>query len=120
MREEFKRLKKWVEMCPVEAAMRIEELEAKNDSLKKQLDAKITLINNGWEEERYALQERVITLEEKVLNKTIETDKAGDEFLIKIQKEIEESQQRMKEKQERFEEKRKNREKHFDFISRKG
>jgi hypothetical protein len=36
MNEEFKRLKKWVEMCPVEAAMRIEELEGKIEQLEKE------------------------------------------------------------------------------------
>jgi len=30
--EEFKRLKKWVEKCPVEAAMRIQELEMKYEN----------------------------------------------------------------------------------------
>lgn len=37
MREYFKRLKTWVEMCPVEAAMRIEELEAKVQRYEKAL-----------------------------------------------------------------------------------
>ncbi|UAT29466.1 hypothetical protein K7T73_12735 [Bacillus badius] len=63
MREDFKRLKTWIEMCPVEAAMRIEELEAKNESLEKQLDAKVVLVNNGWEEERYILQTKVVQYE---------------------------------------------------------
>lgn len=35
----------------------------KIETLEKQLDAKIVLINNGWEEERYALQEEVIQLQ---------------------------------------------------------
>jgi hypothetical protein len=38
----------------------------KNEKLQAQLDAKILLINNGWEEERYVLQERVLRYE-KVL-----------------------------------------------------
>lgn len=31
-------------------------------SLQEQLDAKIVFVNNGWEEERYALQEEVVQL----------------------------------------------------------
>ncbi|MBO0961458.1 hypothetical protein J1P26_17265 [Neobacillus sp. MM2021_6] len=31
----------------------------KVESLQQRLDAKIVLINNGWEEERYALQDKV-------------------------------------------------------------
>lgn len=66
MREEFKRLKIWVEKCPIEAAIRIEELEQKNESLKQQLDSKIALINNGWEEERFILQDRVERYENSI------------------------------------------------------
>lgn len=33
--EEFKRLKKWVQKCPIEAAMEIEELRAENKRLKQ-------------------------------------------------------------------------------------
>lgn len=39
MNEEFKMLKRWVEECPVEAAMRIEELERKLNCYKKALTA---------------------------------------------------------------------------------
>jgi hypothetical protein len=73
MREEFKRLKKWVEMCPVGVAMRIEDLESKNESLKKQLDAKIVLINNGWEEERYVLQSKIEKYEKYFQENSVES-----------------------------------------------
>ena len=33
------------------------------ERLQKQLDAKLSLVNNGWEEERYVLQNRVEELE---------------------------------------------------------
>lgn len=32
--EEFKKLKKWVQECPIEAAMEIEELRAENKRLR--------------------------------------------------------------------------------------
>lgn len=37
VREEFKRLKRWVQECPIEAAMRIEEVESKNEELIKEI-----------------------------------------------------------------------------------
>ncbi|BDH62328.1 hypothetical protein MTP04_24580 [Lysinibacillus sp. PLM2] len=42
----------------------ISEIVEENKKLKEQLQAKVTFINNGWEEERYALQEEVIKLRE--------------------------------------------------------
>jgi hypothetical protein len=42
------------------------KLQDKNEKLQAQIDAKILLINNGWEEERYVLQEKVLHYE-KVL-----------------------------------------------------
>ena len=39
------------------------ELEKQVQMVQKQLDTKLTLINNGWEEERYVLQNRVEELE---------------------------------------------------------
>lgn len=38
----------------------------KVESLQKKLDAKIVLINNGWEEERYILQDKVERLEKRL------------------------------------------------------
>lgn len=38
MRKEFKRLKRWVEMCPIEAAMRIEELEQQQQDYTETLN----------------------------------------------------------------------------------
>lgn len=72
MLEELKRLKHWVEKCPIEAAMKISELKSEtaklreeNRKLKQKLEAKLVFVNNGWEEERWHLEERVIELEEK-------------------------------------------------------
>ena len=39
------------------------ELEKQVQMARKQLDTKLTLINNGWEEERYILQNRIEELE---------------------------------------------------------
>ncbi|MCR6096873.1 hypothetical protein HXA31_20520 [Salipaludibacillus agaradhaerens] len=46
MREEFKRLKRWVEECPIEAAMRIEELEGQNKKLNQEIGR---YSNKVWE-----------------------------------------------------------------------
>lgn len=35
VREEFKKLKRWVQLCPIEAAMRIQELEEQIKQLEK-------------------------------------------------------------------------------------
>lgn len=51
MNEEFKRLKRWVEECPVEATMRIDEVEDRLGILNK----------------RYALMKEKATIQEKVL-----------------------------------------------------
>jgi hypothetical protein len=51
MNEEFKRLKRWVEECPVEAAMRIDEVEDRLEVLNK----------------RYALMKEKATIQEKVM-----------------------------------------------------
>lgn len=53
-----------------EAKELIADLEAyrkKVESLQTQLDAKLTFINNGWEEERYVLQQQNKQLIEAVL-----------------------------------------------------
>lgn len=42
---------------------KVGELKEENKKLKEQLDAKIVLINNGWEEERYLLQDKVARYE---------------------------------------------------------
>ncbi|BDH62127.1 hypothetical protein MTP04_22570 [Lysinibacillus sp. PLM2] len=42
----------------------ISEIVEENKKLKEQLQAKVILVNNGWEEERYALQEEVIKYRE--------------------------------------------------------
>lgn len=46
----------------------------KVENLQKQLSAKITFINNGWEEERYSLQDKVERYE-KALNEIARWDK---------------------------------------------
>ena len=35
--EEFKKLKRWVKMCPIEASMRIQELEEEVKELRAEL-----------------------------------------------------------------------------------
>lgn len=45
-----------------EAIFLLNEQREEIKSLEERLEAKITFINNGWEEERYALQEENIQL----------------------------------------------------------
>lgn len=45
--EEFKKLKKWVQECPIEAAMEIEELRIENARLKRVVyEVKNTVAND--------------------------------------------------------------------------
>lgn len=45
--EEFKKLKKWVQKCPIEAAMEIEELREENKHLKQVVyEVKDTVAND--------------------------------------------------------------------------
>lgn len=67
MIEEFKHLKRWVEECPIEATMRIQELEEKVEKLKKVEDAKLAFVSNGLEEKIYVLQETVSEYEDAMM-----------------------------------------------------
>ncbi|MEK3995650.1 hypothetical protein MKY29_12915 [Psychrobacillus sp. FSL K6-2365] len=74
----------------------IEQAE-KIESLQSQLDAKLIFINNGWEEERYALQDGNMKLREEIEHYKMKYENTGSMFGRQAQRTLLDENKRLRE-----------------------